>query len=154
MYVKYCSVVPIGRCHCPGYLHFHWLFCIKFWAVDRRSASLFNEVRFRGNRNVLVCIISTLLTCTTLYQLKLCLECTNSSKQALFLWDALDSTGCWLSVCCVGVWWNLISGICYIDLNFINNYKKFQFWWVILRYNVNMISPFSIGCYSFNNQTK
>ena len=93
MYVKYCSVVPIGLCHCPGYLHFHWLFCLKFCAVDRRSA--------RGT--FLYALSLTLLTCFTLYQLKLCLECTNSSKQALFLCDALDSTGCWLSVCCVGV---------------------------------------------------
>ena len=128
MYVKYCSVVPIGLCHCPGYLHFHWLFCLKFCAVDRRSASLFNEVRFRGNRNVLVCIISTLLTCTTLYQLKLYLECTDSSKQALFLCDALDSTGSWLSVCCVGVWWILYRAYVTLIWTLLTTIKNFDFY--------------------------
>ena len=60
IYVKNCSVV--SHCHCPGYVQFHWSFCLKFSTVDRWSetVSLFNEVFYRqgGVRNVLVCIIS------------------------------------------------------------------------------------------------
>ena len=60
IYVKNCCVVSHCHCHCPGYVQFHWSFCLKFSAVDRRSVSLFNEVFYRqgGVRNVLVCIIS------------------------------------------------------------------------------------------------
>lgn len=38
---------------------------------------------------------------------------------------------------------NPTSGIYWVDLNFINIYKKFQLWQVvILRYNVNVVSVF------------
>ena len=55
--------------------------------------------------------------------------------------DVLDSIRCWLSVCCVDVI-SLISTICWFDLGFINNYKKFQLWLILLRYNTNVANFF------------
>ena len=34
------------------------------------------------------------------------------------------------------------SGIYWVDLDFINNYKKFQLWLVLLRYNADVASTF------------
>ena len=34
------------------------------------------------------------------------------------------------------------SGIYRVDLGFINNYKEFQSWLVILRYNIDVASAF------------
>ena len=34
------------------------------------------------------------------------------------------------------------SGIYWVDLGFINNYKKFQLWLVLLRYNADVASAF------------
>ena len=126
MYVKYCSVVPIGLCHCPGYLHFHWLFCLKFCAVDRRSASLFNEVRFRGKRNVLVYIISNSFDLLHFISIEIIFRMYWFLKAGIvFVWCSRFN---WKLVKCVlcGCMMNLILGRYWVDLNCMNNYKKFQ----------------------------
>ena len=130
IYVKNCSVV--FHCQCAGYVQFHWSFCLKFSAVDWRSVSLFNGVFYRqeGERNVLVCIISNSFDLLHFISFEIMFRCPSVHIHLIFpekfqgdfdesfgiiqnalipqsrhgFCDVLDSIGCWLSVCCIGVW--------------------------------------------------
>ena len=42
---------------------------------------------------------------------------------------------------------SLTSGIYWVDLGFINNYKESQLWLIILRYSADVTNTFPLGRY-------